>query len=295
MQRSRLGLGWSAGVVSVALALSVWMAHGLVLPSGDPLQKQRADVGKQEAKLVACLAKANIKCEESGVNSGVECDLTNPSGAGTTVAEPAKSKFVAAVATCLSKVDLEKKSATGDPANDYTGIGCPGDADPNTSGDQPFADMNAFQANQLTNVPAQLAMLAPFIEQICGAGGMSGHSTDPGVLACEDTNAKALLKYGTSANKCQTKCENDYSGAKGNGGPTDSTTQCALANSSADTTFKLCEQAARDKLDAKAVDNMGNNSPGGVNLILDGLGSTPGLNATLDGANNSLYNHMCGP
>ena len=45
----------------MALVLSVWMAHGLVLTSGSALQKQRADIGKQEAKLVACLAKANIK------------------------------------------------------------------------------------------------------------------------------------------------------------------------------------------------------------------------------------------
>jgi len=293
MRRSRLSLGWSTGAASVALVVSVWMAHGLVLPAGSALQKQRADVGKQEAKLVACLAKANIKCEESGVNSGVECVLTNPSA--STVAEPAKSKFATAVATCLGKLDLEKKSAMGDPAADYTGIGCPGDSDPNTGGDQPYADMNAFQANQLTSVPAQLAMLAPFIEQICGAGGMSGHSTDPLILACEDTNAKALLKYGTSANKCQSKCENDYAGSKGGGGPNDSTTQCALASASADTAFKLCEQAARDKLDAAAVDGTGAHNHGGVDLILDGLGMTPGLNATLDGANNSLYNHLCGP
>src|SRR5206468_6173151 len=179
-----------------------------------------------EAKLVACLAKASIKCEEKGADSSSECNLANPNS--STIMDPtAKSKFVTAVATCLGKVDLEKKSATGNPATDYTGIGCPGDADPNTSGDQPFADMNAFQANQLTSVPTQLAMLAPFIAQICGGGTAT---SDPLVLACMDTDAKALLKYGTSANKCQTKCENDYSGSKGGAEPTDSTTQCALAS-----------------------------------------------------------------
>src|SRR5262249_40958782 len=284
MRRSHVSLGCSTRVVPVVLALSVGMAHGLVLTAGDALQKQRADVGKQEAKLVACLAKATIKCEESGANSGVECVLTNPSM--STVPDAAKSKFEAAVTTCLSKLDLEKKSATGNPADDYTGIGCPGDSDSGTPGDQPFTDMNAFQANQLTSVPAQLAMLAPFIEMICG--GMN--STTPSILAREDTNAKALLKYGTSVNKCQTKCENDYTDSKGNGGPTDSTTQCALASASADMTFKLCAQAARAKLDAKAVDGSGNPSATGVNLILDG-----GLNATLDGANNGLYNHLCPP
>src|SRR5262245_42876991 len=232
MRRSRLSLGWSTGVVPVALALSVGMAHGLVLVAGEPLQKQRADVGKQEAKLVACLAKANIKCEESGVDSSVECNLTTPS-ASTIADAAAKAKFVDAVAKCLSKVDLEKKSATGNPATDYTGIGCPGDADPNTGGDQPFADMNAFQTNQLTSVPTQLSMLAPFIAQICGGGTAT---SDPLVLACMDTDAKALLKYGTSANKCQTKCENDYSGAKGGAEPTDSTSQCALATASSNTT-----------------------------------------------------------
>jgi len=158
MHRSRLNLAWSAGAVPVALALSVGIAHGLVLTAGSASQKQRADVGKQVAKLTSCLAKSTIKCEESGVNSGVECDLTNPGA--STVAEPAKSKFIAAVATCLSKLDLEKKSATGDPAADYTGIGCPGDSDPNTRGDQPYTDMNAFEASQLTGVPTQLAKLA---------------------------------------------------------------------------------------------------------------------------------------
>src|SRR5262249_47192945 len=139
MTRSRLGFGWSAGVVCVALALSVWMAHGILLPSGSPLQIQRADVGKQEAKFVACLAKANIKCEEKGADCSVECNVPNPNG--STIADAtAKAKFEAAVTTCLGKVDLEKKSATGNAAMDYTGIGCPGDADPNTSGDQPFAD-----------------------------------------------------------------------------------------------------------------------------------------------------------
>src|SRR5262249_19074601 len=80
-------------------------------------------------------------------------------------------------------------------------------------------------------------------------------TSDPGVLACMDTNAKALLKYGTSANKCQTKCENDYSttASKGGGGPTNSTTQCALTGG-VTTVFNLCVQAARDKLDAAAVD-----------------------------------------
>jgi len=292
MQRSRLSLGWSIGVVPVALALSVWMAHGLVLPAGSALQKQRADVGKQEAKLVACLAKASIKCEEKGADSSSECNLANPS-ASTIADATAKAKFVAGVATCLGKVDLEKKSATGNPATDYTGIGCPGDADPNTSGDQPFADMNAFQANQLTSVPTQLSMLAPFIAQICGGGTAT---SDPLVLACMDTDAKALLKYGTSANKCQTSCENDYSAtaSKGGGGPNDSTTQCALTGG-ATTVFNLCVQAARDKLDAAAVDGTGAHSSTGVDLILDGLGMTPGLNATLDGANNSLYNHLCPP
>ena len=289
MHRSRLNLAWSAGAVPVALALSVGIAHGLVLTAGSASQKQRADVGKQVAKLTSRLAKSTIKCEESGVNSGVECDLTNPGA--STVAEPAKSKFIAAVATCLSKLDLEKKSATGDPAADYTGIGCPGDSDPNTGGDQPYTDMNAFEASQLTGVPTQLAKLPPFIEQICG--GMN--STNPLILACEDTDAKALLKYGTSANKCQSKCENDYSGSKGNGGPTDSTTQCALASASADTAFKLCEQAARDKLDAAAVNGSGAHDSSGVDLILNGAGMIPGLNATLDGANNSLYNHLCPP
>ena len=101
MHRSRLNLAWSAGAVPVALALSVGIAHGLVLTAGSASQKQRADVGKQVAKLTSRLAKSTIKCEESGVNSGVECDLTNPGA--STVAEPAKSKFIAAVATCLSK------------------------------------------------------------------------------------------------------------------------------------------------------------------------------------------------
>src|SRR5262249_58638170 len=101
------------------------------------------------------------------------------------------------------------------------------------------------------------------------------------ILACEDTNAKALLKYGTSVNKCQTKCENDYTDSKGNGGPTDSTTQCALASASADMTFKLCAQAARAKLDAQAVDGSGKPTGTGVNLILDG-----GLKGPLDRADN---------
>jgi hypothetical protein len=277
MERYRLSIVRS--VVVSSLLLGTAPAQALVLAAGSPAQKQRADIAKQVGKEIQCLAKSAIKCEKSGVNAGVECNLSSPSDS-TVPDETAKAKFELAVMKCDSKVDLSKKSATGDAVTDYTGIGCPGDSNSSMTGDQPYADLTQFQARIPPGVKTALTTLAIGINCVCGP--LS--STDAAVIACVALNASGLLKYGLSAGKCQTKCENDYVDAHGNGGVDDSTTKCALASGSAAPDFQVCEAAARDKATAAGVNS----------TLIDGgtfcgFPST-GLNSALDAASNDLYN-----
>ena len=127
-------------VLAAALVFAVGSAaSGTVLPKGD-LQKLRKDIDKQTAKYAICVGKAALACEATGTNKAPECDLTGdgmpPPG---TVPAEAITALGEDLAKCASKLNLSKKGT------DYAGIGCPGDCDAGTVGDQSCTNMAGFQ------------------------------------------------------------------------------------------------------------------------------------------------------
>jgi hypothetical protein len=250
--------------LATALAVGLAFAGGtaaraLVLVDKSLEQKQRKDIGKQGAKHTLCMAKAAIKCEKNGVVVGAECDLTDP--AMSTVPDPNNKiipKLTADLNKCTSKLNYAKKSATANSANDYTGIGCPGDAVAGGA-DDPHPDLAAYQAATGPNTRAQLEILQLILSGICSDN------------QCTVDQASLGLKYAKGILKCIAKCENDYKNKKGDGGPTDAITNCNPGGGG-DANFTACTGKALSK------------APG-----LD-----PGLKGPIDGAitdaQNDLYN-----
>jgi hypothetical protein len=254
------------GTVALCTVFAVsTVASAVVLADKSAEQKHRKDVGKQVGKLVSCFAKAIEKCEKKGVDSTTECDIANPGGSLIADAK-AKDKFIAAVDKCKTKLNLTKK---GPPSN-YTAFGCPGDSDSGTAGDQPYADLNDFQANVGQDTQDALAALGPAITALC--------DLDPAPAA--DANACTVLhikqggSYGKGVFKCMEKCENDYKGGKGLGGPVDDLTQCNPATS-VDADFTACVAKALTKANKK----------GTLKALV-----IAGLDTALGDANNDLYN-----
>ncbi len=186
-----------------------------------------------------------------------------------------KGKFGPALAKCASKVLLSKKSPSGgaDPVGDYQGIGCPGDSNSGTLGDQPFSDLNAYQAGALTNSRTQVAGLAAVIDLLgCAAG--SGN-TDQADIDCVQSNAEKLSALTKGVFKCGDKCENDYKDKAGNGGTTDGS-NCAQGG---DANNQICLDAAM----AKAI-KKGPFDAGVQTSVL------PLVQSALTTAGNDLYN-----
>ncbi len=268
---------WFLATAVGVLLLGWTAASAVILPDGDPLQKQRANIGKQTAKLALCMSKAAIKCEKEGVLAAAECDLTNP--ASSTVPDPKNKiipKLTDALTKCESKLDLAKKSATGNALGDYEGIGCPGDAIMGGADDR-FADLAAFEASIGPDTRIQLEALTPTIAASCDDG--DGDPNEPAELECGIDQASALLKYAKGAFKCIGKCEDDYKNLKGNGGPTDAGSQCN-PNTSPDQNFLDCDAAALDKAQKKTM------------IIASNLAA---VRLALIMASNDLYNQCdCG-
>jgi hypothetical protein len=247
-------------------------AHALVLTEKSPEQKFRRDVGKQLTKYTLCIVKAAQACEKNGTSTAVECHLDT--GVVDGGIDP-KGKFGPALQKCADKVALAKKSPSGgtDPVGDYQGIGCPGDSNAGTAGDQPFADLTAYQAGSEANSRAQIAGLALLIDTFgCAAG--TGN-TDEADIACVQSNAEKLGALAKGVFKCGDKCENDYKAKAGNGGTTDSP-NCAQGG---DATNQLCLDAALAKATKKGPFDAG---------VLSGV--LPAVQAALTTAGNDLYN-----
>jgi len=238
---------FSKGFVRAALGVGLLFTAGtavraLILMDKSAAQKQRADIGKQGAKNALCMAKASLKCEANGTSVMPECKLVNP--ASSTVPDP-KNKIIpqltAALDKCESKLDYAKKSATGNPVTDYTGIGCPGDSDTGTAGDQPFADLTAYQNNVGLSTRTQLEALGTVLSVICADNQCA---VDQGTLG---------LAYAKGLFKCFGKCEDDYKNKAGNGGDTDSTTNCNPTTG--DSNMVACAGAALSKAQKKGMLN----------------------------------------
>jgi hypothetical protein len=201
---------WTTPVLVAGLLLTTWTAAPAeVLLEKSPGQKLRADVAKQLAGYVKCLASAAQACEKTGANLGLDCDVAN--GATAPGADP-KAKFAAQVAKCDAKLDFDKKGPDGNTsAQNYELIGCP-----RFGGGQQLADMDALEDD------------AGYLKLLIN--GMVGNIAS--VSACTDSKAcnadsKVALALFQGIAKCQAACENDYKAKLGNGGPTDDFAPCA--------------------------------------------------------------------
>lgn len=255
-----------AGVVALcAVFAGSTIASAVVLVAKTPEQKHRKDVGKQIGKLVFCFVKQIDKCEKKGADETSECTIEDPPS--STIADAdAKQKFIDGVAKCESKLNLTKKG----PASDYTVFGCPGDSDSVTVGDQPYTDLNDFQANVGQDSRDALALLGPNLVTLCqGAPAPFADATE-----CVAHHIKNGGKYAKSIFKCMEKCENDYKGGKGLGGPTDDTDLCNPATST-DPDFLACVGKALAKATKKGPFKA---------LVLSAI------NGALGDASNDLYN-----
>ena len=273
-----------AATASVAaLALISGSASALVVADKSAEQKLRKDINNQQIKYVKCLAKAAIKCEDSGALMAQECVLA------TSTATPpadAKGKFAGDIAKCDSKVDFSKKLGSLTDVTGYTGIGCPGDSDNVTPGDQPFSGIAAYQAGQTTKT--QVDAIGVVLGSVAGPDpAVCGSLPAPDQPKCVNDLAKLTAKYASDVQKCIWLCENDYKDKKGNGGPTDGA-NCALdlgpsANDGANTSGNAAFNACVDKAWGKAQKKGG--FPG-----LAGSFVLPQVNAALANAANDLYN-----
>lgn len=268
----------STGVFAAAVAglvVSSTIASALVLVEKTEEQKLRADIQKQTHGYVSCLVKAASNCEKSGALVASECTLAT--GAAVAPAD-AKGKFSADIAKCDGKLAFLKKAKTLTATTGYTAIGCPGDSVAGGA-DDPYADMNAWQAGTPGSTKSQIDTLAIVL------GGVSGCGAQPTVKdqqKCQAAEVKRVAGYAAAIQKCQLACENDYKNKKGDGGTTDATTACSVnANANGavgDLNFNTCIDKAYAKASKTAI-------PSGVATVV-----LPGLATALNDANNDINN-----
>jgi hypothetical protein len=221
---------WSMALAAALVFAVGKAASGLVLDKGTDQQKLRKNIDKQTQKFAICVGKAALACEAAGTSGAPECDLTGDGMPmpGTVPAE-AITALAEDLAKCESKLDLSKKGS------DYAGIGCPGDCDAVTLGDQSCGTMASFQAYSIDNTYFQIEGLGAILSGVCG-----GDNT------CFNTQGELGVKYSKAVFKCITKCENDYKNKKGNGGDNDTLANCD-PNTSADANFQACITKAEGK------------------------------------------------
>ncbi|MBM4245073.1 MAG: hypothetical protein FJ148_14870 [Deltaproteobacteria bacterium] len=267
----RKGIGIAAAVAAGVLVSSL-NASALILTEKTEEQKLRADIQKQSHGYIACLVKAATNCEKSGNTINRECVL-----ATSTATSPAdaKGKFAGDVAKCDAKVDYLKKAKTLTATTGYTAIGCLGDTDSVTAGDQPHPDMNAYEAGAIPATKTQIDTLALALD------GLTGCAMNADPLKCQAAEIKRVAGYAFAVQKCQLACENDYKNKKGNGGPNDTTTACSLNaagnGSTGDVNFTACVDKAYGKLTKTPL-------PAGINVLLQLL--APPLNDASNDINN---------
>ncbi len=273
------GVHRSARIILAAgvLALGAQSASALVLTSGSPEQKWRADVRKQAGKLIACVVKATLKCEAAGPAYGLDCDPAVPSAAYED-----GGKFVAAIEKCESKVDYAKKG------DFYLESGCIGDAvaddtsvpiDTTTLGDQIYADLAAYEEGSFAAVEGAVSLIGSALPALTGCKTTSEATpVTPGEIVCANAQAAALGAYASGWSACADACENDYKNSKGNGGPTDAPS-CIYGDAGASAAFTACIDAARAKAYAKV-----------TMAPVVGLVAVPLFGQVLNAATNETYN-----
>ncbi len=229
-------------VAAGALLASAGMARAWVPDLTDDGEKaafgQLIDIYKQQAKFVACVVKATVKCEgKYGMDVATQdCVMATATG-------PAGSGFAEALASCESKVDYSKKSATGDASADYTTMQCPGDNDSTTPGNQDYTDVEDWQGAH-DSTYAQLDALALLANVLGNAAGKD--------IKTLGKDIGELSKYGQSLFKCIGSCEGDSKGSKGGGALTDSLTQCSAKSADTpDPVQDACRDGARAKMESK--------------------------------------------
>jgi hypothetical protein len=236
-------------LIAAGLALAVaGAAHAFLIDAKTQPQKNRSDINLQSAKHIACLIKAVQACERKGTTVEQECFLAT----GTTAPgiDP-EGKFPAAIAKCDSKLLFMKKAGRGvGEVEAYEALGCPGDGDTNTPGDQRFTDMIPFQESVKPVFKSTLDTLAAALPALTGCDVQPGLKLQ---TKCLNAERKRLTAYSSAIGKCQRACENDYVGKKGDGGPVDDPV-CALdeglvdeTNESGDPTFNACVDRAFEK------------------------------------------------
>ena len=248
MRKGIIARGTGIAVMAAAgLVLSSLNASALVLTEKSEAQKLRADIQKQQHGYIACLVKAATNCEKSGAGSASECDLNN--GTATPPAD-SKGKFAADIAKCDAKLNFLKKAKTLDASTGYTGIGCPGDSDNGTAGDQPYGDMSSYQAGVPATTKSQIQALALVVAAFSGCSSISDPKEQN---KCQAAEVKRISSYAFAIQKCQLACENDYKNKKGNGGPSDSTGACSLNASATSGTGDVNFNTCIDKAYGKAI------------------------------------------
>lgn len=228
-------LDWrTTALVAGLLLVTGSAARAVVFDEKSPAQKLRADVGNQFARYAKCIAAATVACEKTGASTAGECDAET--GIATPPADP-KAKFAKAIAKCDAKLDFDRKGPKGnDSLQNYELIGCPSYG----SGLQ-FASLAHYQS---FFAPGMKPLIGDLVANIALASG------------CDDAKScanagKIIAGLVDALGKCELSCENDYKGKKGNGGPTDSETQCDLGG---DPRADLCIGKATDTFLDKAAD-----------------------------------------
>ncbi len=279
-------------IVAAAAALVVFggTASALVLTEKTEEQKLRADIFKQQSKYVDCLVKADLACEKTSTTVGKDCTLAT----GTAInGGDEKVKFVAAIAKCDSKLAFMKKAKTLTAGTAYTAIGCPGDSDGiSGNGDQPWADMTAYQGGLPASSKTQIDTLAIVVGAVAGDAAICGPIVPPATddqLKCGNAFTKEIGGYSQGLYKCLLACENDYKDKKGNGGGTDSLTNCAIdsltpvdgTNTSGNVNFNACV----DKVYAKLLKKVPGISTAALGSVMLGQ-----INLALQDASDDVHN-----
>lgn len=306
--------------VRIAVATAALLVAGggvarafILLPETDKdAIGNRNDVYAQSSKFSQCIVKALQKCEKGQDPTTPQCLLTGSTTNPTTLftgVDPntpkIADKFEADVQKCISKVDYSKKGAKdGTPTSKYEAIGCPGDCDDVTAGDQRCTDMSQYQDSSLEGTLDTVNLLGAAIPALAiqqpppavdPAGCVPPSNVDPAIFAKEAkafdkciTNAVSVVaKFAAAVQKCIAGCEADYKDKKGNGGPTDGPPTCNLAaidNMNPDA-FGACYLKALEKANKKPL-------PAGIGGALGLVG------CALDPATNGLFNvpgGNCGP
>lgn len=237
----RKGIGITAAVAA-GLLLSSLNASAVVLTEKTEEQKLRAGIQKQTHGYTSCLVKAATNCEKSSTSTSADCVLAT--GAASNGGD-AKGKFVGDIAKCDGKLDFLKGLKTYSDSEGYGEIGCPGDSNGGTAGDQPYTSLSTWQAGTPATTKPQIDALATLL----AAFGECGMNADP--LKCQAALNKTIAGYAAAVQKCQLACETDYKNKKGDGGNDDSTTACSLnAGATAgvgDANFNACIDKAYAK------------------------------------------------